>query len=59
MGKLSFAIALNLLTDGVKKGAAEAQNIVKNLTSKITRKRIIRMRIQRSPRRESEWRKNF
>lgn len=36
MGKLSFAIALNLLTDGVKKGAAEAQNIVKNLTSKIT-----------------------
>lgn len=36
MGKLSFAIALNLLTDGVKKGAAEAQSIVKNLTSKIT-----------------------
>lgn len=36
MGKLSFAIALNLLTDGVKKGAAEAQNVVKNLTSKIT-----------------------
>lgn len=36
MGKLSFAIALNLLTDGVKKGATEAQNIVKNLTSKIT-----------------------
>ena len=36
MGKLSFAIALNLLTDGVKKGATEAQNIVKNLTSKLT-----------------------